>query len=92
MPAARRDERGGGVTQLQRLCTATLVVMLAAVPVFGMLVARFLRRRIVLRSFGWHRDYTCKIIRLGRLCQGTRRPDADFGEPRDQRLAFVRAE
>ena len=44
-----RDEMGvaAGVSQLQWLFTATFVVMLAAVPVFGMLVARFPRRRFV---------------------------------------------
>jgi AAA family ATP:ADP antiporter len=44
-----RDEMGvaAGVSQLQWLFTATFVVMLAAVPVFGVLVARFPRRRFV---------------------------------------------
>lgn len=44
-----RDEMGvaAGVSQLQWLFTATFLVMLAAVPVFGMLVARFPRRRFV---------------------------------------------
>ena len=44
-----RDEMGvaAGVSQLQWLFTATFVVMLAAVPAFGMLVARFPRRRFV---------------------------------------------
>ncbi len=44
-----RDEMGiaGGVRNLQWLFTATFVVMLAAVPVFGALVARLPRRRFV---------------------------------------------
>ncbi len=44
-----RDEMGvaAGVSNLQWLFTATFVVMLAAVPVFGALVARFPRRRFV---------------------------------------------
>ena len=44
-----RDEMGiaGGVKNLQWLFTATFVVMLAAVPVFGAVVARLPRRRFV---------------------------------------------
>ncbi len=44
-----RDEMGiaGGVRNLQWLFTATFVVMLAAVPVFGALVARLPRRRFI---------------------------------------------
>src|SRR5512141_3064983 len=44
-----RDEMGiaGGVKNLQWLFTATFVVMLAAVPVFGALVARLPRKRFV---------------------------------------------
>jgi len=44
-----RDEMGvaGGVKNLQWMFTATFVVMLAAVPVFGALVARFPRRVFV---------------------------------------------
>src|SRR3546814_12488199 len=36
-----------GVDNLQWLFTGTFIVMLLAVPLFGMLVARFPRRRIV---------------------------------------------
>src|SRR5687768_852887 len=44
-----RDEMGiaGGVRNLQWLFTATFVAMLAAVPVFGALVARLPRRRFI---------------------------------------------
>src|SRR5258706_3407578 len=44
-----RDEMGvaGGVRNLQWLFTATFIVMLAAVPVFGGVVARLPRRRFV---------------------------------------------
>ena len=44
-----RDEMGiaGGVRNLQWLFTATFLVMLAAVPVFGALVARLPRQRFV---------------------------------------------
>src|SRR5260221_10613937 len=44
-----RDEMGvaGGVRNLQWLFTATFFVMLAAVPVFGAVVARLPRRRFV---------------------------------------------
>ena len=44
-----RDEMGiaGGVRNLQWLFTATFVVMLAAVPVFGAVVARLPRKRFV---------------------------------------------
>ncbi|MCX7172079.1 MAG: MFS transporter [Proteobacteria bacterium] len=44
-----RDEMGiaGGVKNLQWLFTATFVVMLAAVPVFGAVVARLPRRRFI---------------------------------------------
>ncbi|MBL8538845.1 MAG: MFS transporter [Betaproteobacteria bacterium] len=44
-----RDEMGiqAGVDQLQWLFTATFVVMLAAVPVFGWLTARLPRRRLL---------------------------------------------
>ena len=44
-----RDEMGiaGGVRNLQWLFTATFVVMLAAVPAFGALVARLPRRRFI---------------------------------------------
>ncbi len=44
-----RDEMGiaGGVRNLQWLFTATFAVMLAAVPVFGAMVARLPRRRFV---------------------------------------------
>ncbi len=44
-----RDEMGiaGGVRNLQWLFTATFVVMLAAVPVFGAMVARLPRRRFI---------------------------------------------
>ncbi len=44
-----RDEMGiaGGVRNLQWLFTATFVVMLAAVPVYGAMVARLPRRRFI---------------------------------------------
>jgi AAA family ATP:ADP antiporter len=44
-----RDEMGiaGGVRNLQWLFTATFIVMLAAVPVFGAMVARLPRRRFI---------------------------------------------
>ena len=44
-----RDEMGiaGGVRNLQWLFTATFVVMLVAVPVFGAMVARLPRRRFI---------------------------------------------
>src|SRR5215831_20636434 len=44
-----RDEMGiaGGVKNLQYLFTATFVVMLAAVPAFGAVVARLPRRRFI---------------------------------------------
>ena len=44
-----RDEMGiaGGVRNLQWLFTATFVAMLAAVPVFGAMVARLPRRRFI---------------------------------------------
>ncbi len=44
-----RDEMGiaGGVRNLQWLFTATFVVMLVAVPVFGAIVARLPRRRFI---------------------------------------------
>jgi AAA family ATP:ADP antiporter len=44
-----RDEMGiaGGVRNLHWLFTATFVVMLAAVPIFGALVARLPRRRFI---------------------------------------------
>jgi ATP:ADP antiporter, AAA family len=44
-----RDEMGiaGGVKNLQWLFTATFVVMLAAVPIFGAVVARLPRKRFV---------------------------------------------
>jgi len=44
-----RDEMGiaGGVRNLQWLFTATFVVMLAAVPVFGAMVARLPRQRFI---------------------------------------------
>ena len=44
-----RDEMGiaGGVRNLQWLFTATFVVMLAAVPVFGAIVARLPRQRFI---------------------------------------------
>lgn len=44
-----RDEMGiiGGVRNLQWLFTATFLAMLIAVPVFGWLVSRFSRRRII---------------------------------------------
>jgi ATP:ADP antiporter, AAA family len=44
-----RDEMGiaGGVRNLQWLFTATFIVMLAAVPVFGAVVARLPRRRFI---------------------------------------------
>ena len=44
-----RDEMGiaGGVRNLQWLFTATFLVMLAAVPVFGAVVARLPRKRFV---------------------------------------------
>src|SRR5215210_5938171 len=44
-----RDEMGiaGGVKNLHWLFTATFVVMLAAVPIFGALVARLPRRRFI---------------------------------------------
>src|SRR5436190_23531091 len=44
-----RDEMGiaGGVRNLQWLFTATFVVMLAAVPIYGVLVAR-VRRRVFI--------------------------------------------
>ena len=44
-----RDEMGiaGGVRNLQWMFTATFAVMLAAVPLYGWLVARLPRRRFV---------------------------------------------
>jgi len=44
-----RDEMGvaGGVRNLQWLFTATFLVMLAAVPLYGWLVARVPRRRFI---------------------------------------------
>jgi len=44
-----RDEMGvaGGVRNLQWLFTATFVTMLAAVPIYGALVARLPRRRLI---------------------------------------------
>src|SRR6476620_6711677 len=44
-----RDEMGiaGGVKNLQWLFTATFLVMLAAVPLYGALVARIPRRRFI---------------------------------------------
>src|SRR6187397_2869061 len=44
-----RDEMGvaGGVRNLQWLFTATFLMMLAAVPLYGALVARLPRRRFV---------------------------------------------
>src|SRR5476649_1492984 len=44
-----RDEMGvaGGVRNLHWLFTATFVVMLAAVPIFGAVVARLRRRRFI---------------------------------------------
>src|SRR3954465_592254 len=44
-----RDEMGiaGGVRNLQWLFTATFLVMLAAVPLYGALVARLPRRRFI---------------------------------------------
>jgi len=44
-----RDEMGiaGGVRNLQWLFTATFLVMLAAVPLYGLLVARLPRRRFI---------------------------------------------
>jgi len=44
-----RDEMGiaGGVKNLQWLFTATFLVMLAAVPLYGLLVARLPRRRFI---------------------------------------------
>src|ERR671912_148887 len=44
-----RDEMGiaGGVRNLHWLFTATFVVMLAAVPIFGAVVARLPRRRFI---------------------------------------------
>ena len=44
-----RDEMGiaGGVRNLQWLFTATFFVMLAAIPVYGMVVARLPRRRFI---------------------------------------------
>jgi AAA family ATP:ADP antiporter len=44
-----RDEMGvaGGVRNLQWLFTATFLVMLAAVPLYGALVARLSRRRLI---------------------------------------------
>src|SRR5277367_2499568 len=44
-----RDEMGvaGGVRNLQWLFTATFLVMLAAVPLYGALVARLPRRRLI---------------------------------------------
>src|SRR3989304_9939009 len=44
-----RDEMGiaGGVRNLQWLFTATFVVMLAAVPLFGAVVAKLPRRRFI---------------------------------------------
>ena len=53
-----RDEMGiqAGIDQLQWLFTATFVVMLAAVPIFGTLVARLPRRRPGRRWRGrWRR-------------------------------------
>ena len=47
-----RDEMGvaGGVRNLQWLFTATFVTMLAAVPLYGALVARLPRRRFIRRK------------------------------------------
>ncbi|RJS94864.1 NTP/NDP exchange transporter [Salinisphaera sp. Q1T1-3] len=49
-----RDEMGiqGGVGDLAWVFTATFLVMLAIVPVFGWAVARFARRRLVAVSYG----------------------------------------
>ena len=56
-----RDEMGiqGGVRNLQWLFTATLVAMLMVVPLFGVLVARFPRRRIVPVAY---RFFTVNIL------------------------------
>ena len=75
-----RDEMGiaGGVKNLQWLFTATFVVMLAAVPLFGAVVAKLPRRRFiplvyhffvvniaifwVLLSFGSDRQYVARVF------------------------------
>lgn len=64
-----RDEMGiqGGVRNLQWLFTATLVVMLMVVPLFGALVARFPRRRIVPVAY---RFFTVNIVIFFALFQG----------------------
>src|ERR1019366_3775039 len=56
-----RDEMGvaGGVRNLQWLFTATFVVMLAAVPVFGAVVARLPRRRSIIFSLSASRSSGC---------------------------------
>lgn len=48
-----RDEMGilGGVKNLQWLFTGTLVVMLMVVPIFGWLVSRFPRRRLIAHLY-----------------------------------------
>src|SRR5215510_10864578 len=74
-----RDEMGiaGGVKNLQWLFTATFVVMLAAVPLFGAIVAKLPRRRFIplvyhffviniaifwlLLSFGSDRQYVARV-------------------------------
>jgi AAA family ATP:ADP antiporter len=50
-----RDAMGiaGGVEQLQWLFTATFVVMLAAVPLFGWVTSRFPRRRFLPYVYGF---------------------------------------
>jgi AAA family ATP:ADP antiporter len=50
-----RDEMGvrGGVENLQWLFTATFLVMLAAVPAFAALAARFPRRRLIPAVYGF---------------------------------------
>ena len=56
-----RDEMGvaAGVSKLQWLFTVTFIVMLAAIPVFGVLVARYPRRRFV----PWvYRFFTLNIV------------------------------
>ena len=50
-----RDEMGiqGGVDALAWVFSATFVVMLAVVPLFGWAVARFSRRGVVIASYGF---------------------------------------
>jgi AAA family ATP:ADP antiporter len=64
-----RDSMGvaGGVEQLHWLFTATFLVMLAAVPVYGFAVARHGRRRLVPLV---HRFFTLNLLLFFALMQG----------------------